>query len=154
MNNSFHSDNFIFLINAASQVLTLSNIPAQSPSASPPRPSRKVHQKGCIRLIFYVHPIGNGSPVISKITEKLFERVNFVDKVPTSSGLYECLLKDNATAEFKCTDRMRQQKKKILHKLCIDMERSEYTSFSMLAILKCEFQWTSILISRYMDSRG
>ena len=39
MNNSFHSDNFIFLINAASQVLTLSNIPAQSPSASPPRPS-------------------------------------------------------------------------------------------------------------------
>ena len=37
---------------------------------------------------------------------------------------------------------MSQQKKKILHKLCIDMERSEYTSFSMLAILKCEFQWT------------
>ena len=52
------------------------------------------------------------------------------------------------------TDRMRQRKKRILHKLCIDMERSEYTSFSMLAILKCEFQWTSILISRYMDSRG
>ena len=39
MNNSFHSDNIIFLINAASQVLTLSNIPAQSPSASPLRPS-------------------------------------------------------------------------------------------------------------------
>ena len=52
------------------------------------------------------------------------------------------------------TDRMRQRKKRILHKLCIDMERSEYTSFSMLVILKCEFQWTSILISRYMDSRG
>ena len=44
--------------------------------------------------------------------------------------------------------------KRILHKPCIDLERSEYTSFSMLAILKCEFQWTSILISRYMDSRG
>ena len=53
-----------------------------------------------------------------------------------------------------CTDWTCQQKKKILHKLCIDMERSEYTSFSMLAILKCEFQWTSILILRYMDSRG
>ncbi|HJC75153.1 MAG TPA: hypothetical protein H9697_09465 [Candidatus Mediterraneibacter faecavium] len=49
---------------------------------------------------------------------------------------------------------MRQRKKRILHKLCIDMERSEYTSFSMLVMLKCEFQWTSILISRYMDSRG
>ena len=40
----------------------------------------------------------------------------------------------------KLTDRMRQQKKRILHKLCIDMERSEYTSFSMLAMLKCEFR--------------
>ena len=49
---------------------------------------------------------------------------------------------------------MRQRKRMMLHKLCIDMERSEYTSFSMLAMLKCEFQWTSILISRYMDSRG
>lgn len=56
-----------------------------------PRPSRKVHQQGCIRLIFYIHLTGSDSPVISKITEKLFERVNFVDKVPTSSGLYECL---------------------------------------------------------------
>ena len=53
-----------------------------------------------------------------------------------------------------CTDWTCQQKKRILHKLCIDMERSEYTSFSMLAILKCEFQMTSILILRYMDSRG
>ena len=52
------------------------------------------------------------------------------------------------------TDRMRQRKKRILHKLCIDMERSEYTSFSMLAGWKCEFQWTSIFIPRYMDSRG
>ncbi|MDM8125422.1 hypothetical protein QUV88_07605 [Mediterraneibacter glycyrrhizinilyticus] len=42
----------------------------------------------------------------------------------------------------------------MLHKLCIDMERSEYTSFSMLAGWKCEFQWTSIFIPRYMDSRG
>ena len=120
--NSLRSDNILSLINAAPQALTISNTPLQSPAASHSRPFRKVHQKGCIRLIFYVHPIGNGSPVISKITEKLFERVNFVDKVPTSSGLYECLLKDNATAEFKCTDRMRQQKKKILHKLCIGMD--------------------------------
>ena len=51
-------------------------------------------------------------------------------------------------------DWMRQRKKKILHKLCIDMECSEYTSFSMLAALKYEFQWTSILMPRYMDSRG
>ena len=63
-------------------------------------------------------------------------------------------MKDDAAAEERITDRMRQQKKRILHKLCIDMERSEYTSFSMLAMLKCEFQWTSILIWRYMDSRG
>ena len=77
-----------------------------------------------------------------------------VDEVPDSSDLYECLLKDSTAAENRCTaDRMRQQKKKILHKLCIDMERSEYTLFSMLVILKCEFQRTSILISRYMDSR-
>ena len=63
-------------------------------------------------------------------------------------------MKDDAAAEEKTTDRIRQRKKMMLHKLCIDMERSEYTSFSMLAMLKCEFQWTSILISRYMDSRG
>ena len=68
--------------------------------------------------------------------------------------MYECLLKDDAAAEGNITDRMRQRKKMMLHKLCIDMERSEYTSFSMLEMLKCEFQWTSILISRYMDSRG
>ena len=68
--------------------------------------------------------------------------------------MYECLLKDEAAAEGNITDRMRQRKKMMLHKLCIDMERSEYTSFSMLEMLKCEFQWTSILISRYMDSRG
>ena len=63
-------------------------------------------------------------------------------------------MKDDAAAEEKTADRIRQRKKMMLHKLCIDMERSEYTSFSMLAMLKCEFQWTSILISRYMDSRG
>ena len=63
-------------------------------------------------------------------------------------------MKDDAAAEEKTTDRIRQRKKMMLHKLCIDMERSEYTSFSMLAILKCESRWTSILISRYMDSRG
>ena len=56
-----------------------------------------------------------------------------VDKVPISSGFYECLLKDDAAAEEKITDWMRQRKKMMLHKLCIDMERSEYTSFSMLA---------------------
>ena len=42
------------------------------------------------------------------------------------------MLKDGATAEDKyTTGRMRQQKKKILHKLCIDMERSEYTSYEV-----------------------
>ena len=63
-------------------------------------------------------------------------------------------MKDDAAVEERITDRMRQRKTRILDKLCIDMERSEYTSFSTLAMLKCEFQWTSILISRYMDSRG
>ena len=63
-------------------------------------------------------------------------------------------MKDDAAAEEKVTDWMRQQRQRILHKLCIDMERSEYTSFSMLAMLKCKSHWTSILISRYMDSRG
>ena len=62
MNNSFHSDNFIFPINAASQVLTLSNIPSQSPAASYSRPSRKMYQMGCIRVIFCVHPIGKYLP--------------------------------------------------------------------------------------------
>ena len=80
--------------------------------------------------------------------------INFVDYSPISSGLYECLLKGDAAAEEKPTDRMHQQKQRRLHKLCIDMERSEYTSFSMLAMLKYESHWTSILISRYMDSRG
>ena len=64
------------------------------------------------------------------------------------------LLKDCAAEKERITDWISQRKKRILHKLCIDMKRSEYTSFSMLAILKCEFQWTSILISHYMDSRG
>ena len=63
-------------------------------------------------------------------------------------------MKDDAAAEEKTADRIRQRKKVMLHKLYIDMERSEYTSFSMLAGWKCEFQWTSIFIPRYMDSRG
>ena len=32
--------------------------------------------------------------------------------------MYECLLKDNAAAEEKITDRMRQREKRILHKRC------------------------------------
>ncbi len=55
--NSLRSDNILSLINAAPQTLTISNVLPQSPSASPPRPSRKVHQQGCIRPIFCVHPI-------------------------------------------------------------------------------------------------
>ena len=51
--------------------------------------------------------------------------------------MYECSLKDDAAVEGEITDRMRQRRQRILHKLCIDMERSEYTSFSMLAMLKC-----------------
>ena len=70
MKNSFHSNNFIFLISAASQVLTLSNILPQSPSASPPHMFRKVHQKSCIRLISCVHLIGSVSPIITKFIEK------------------------------------------------------------------------------------
>ena len=79
---------------------------------------------------------------IPKIEFKRKEHVpHFFDYDPFSTEQDEDLLKDGAAAEDKyTTGRMRQQKKKILHKLCIDMERSEYTSFSMLAILKCEFQ--------------
>ena len=77
MNNSFHSDNFIFLVNAASQVLTLSNTPPQSPSAFSPRPSRKVHQWGCIRMIFCVHPIGTASPISTEL-KKQVERGSFI----------------------------------------------------------------------------
>ena len=138
--NSLRSDNFLFLVNAASQALTMTNTPSQSPSTFPPRLFRKVRQKGCICLVFCIQPIGGPF--------KQARNFRFC------SGLYECLLKKDIAAEEKLTDRIRQQKKKILHKLCIDMERSEYTSFSMLAALKCEFPWTSILMSRYMDSRG
>lgn len=67
MKNSLRSDNFIFLINAASQALTLSNIPPQSPAASPPRPFRKVHHISCIRLIFCVHPIRSVSPITTNL---------------------------------------------------------------------------------------
>ena len=42
--NSLRSDNILSLINAAPQALTISNVPPQSPKASLPRPSRKVHQ--------------------------------------------------------------------------------------------------------------
>ena len=54
MKNSFHSDNFICLINATLQALTLSNNLTQSPSALQSRLIRKVHHIGCIRLIFCV----------------------------------------------------------------------------------------------------
>ena len=64
------------------------------------------------------------------ITDGILEIL--VRNVPIPSRLYECLLKDGAAVRRKATDRMRQRKKRILHKLCIDMERSEYTSFSML----------------------
>ena len=69
MKNSFHSDNFICLINATSQALTLSNDLTQSPSASHSRLIRKMHHIGCIRLIFWVHPIGSVSPTIAEFTE-------------------------------------------------------------------------------------
>ena len=66
--NSLRSDNILSLINAAPQTLTISNVLPQSPSASPPRPSRKVHQQGCIRPIFCVHPIESLSPIIARFT--------------------------------------------------------------------------------------
>ena len=56
--NSLRSDNFLFLVNAVSQALTMTNTPSQSPSTFPPRLSRKVRQKGCICLIFCIQPIG------------------------------------------------------------------------------------------------
>ena len=69
MKNSFHSDNFICLINATSQALTLSNDLTQSPSALQSRLIRKVHHIGCIRLIFCVFSIGNASPTITEFTK-------------------------------------------------------------------------------------
>ena len=153
MKNSFHSDNFICLINTISQALTLSNDLTQSPSASQSRLIRKMHHIGCIRLIFCVFPIGSISPTITEFTENQLKGWALSTKFrPLPIGMSTCW---RMALHLKmCTDRMHQQKKKILHKLCIDMERSEYTLFSMLAILKCEFQWASILILRYMDSRG
>ena len=65
------------------------------------RPSRKVYQKGCIRVIFYFYPIGSDFSIITKFTEKLFGRVNFADEVPTSSDLYECLLKDGTASAVR-----------------------------------------------------
>ena len=80
----------------------------------------------CYRTRFHSIPIGGKGKVD--------------DEALVSSGLYEYLLKDGAAAENKyITDRMRQQKKKILHKLSIDIERSEYTSFSVLVKSKCKF---------------
>ena len=66
--NSLRSDSFLFLINAASQALTLSNALPQSPFSFPPQPSRKVYHSRlfriresvcCIRLIFSAHPFRN-----------------------------------------------------------------------------------------------
>ena len=67
--NSLRSNNILSLINAAPQALTISNIPTQSPYALQSRPSRNVHQKGCIQLIFYFYPLGSDSPVITEFTE-------------------------------------------------------------------------------------
>ena len=86
MNNSFHSDNFIFLINAASQVLTLSNIPAQSPSASPPRPSRKGSSKGLYLSDFLRSSDWKCLPDNHEIYRKLIEKVNFIDYLPFPVG--------------------------------------------------------------------
>ena len=153
MKNSFHSDNFICLINATSQALTFSNNLTQSPSALQSRLFRKMHHIGCICLIFCVPPIGSVSPTIAEFTENRSKGSALSTKF---RSLPICMsVCWRVALQLKMyTDRMWQQKKKIRHKLCIDMERSEYTSFSMLTILKCEFQMTSILILRYMDSRG
>ena len=86
MNNSFHSDNFIFLINAASQVLTLSNIPAQSPSASPSRPSRKGSSKGLYLSDFLRSSDWKCLPDNHEIYRKLIEKVNFIDYLPFLAG--------------------------------------------------------------------
>ena len=67
--NSLRSNNILSLINAAPQALTISNIPTQSPYALQSRPSRNVHQKGCIRLIFCVFSIGSVSPIITEFIE-------------------------------------------------------------------------------------
>ena len=80
MKNSLCSDNFICLINATSQALTLSNDLTQSPSASQSRLIRKMHHIGCIRLIFWVHPIGSVSPTIAEFTE--VEKVGRVIQPP------------------------------------------------------------------------
>ena len=98
MNNSFHSDNFICLINTISQALTLSNDLTQSPSASQSRLIRKMHHIGCIRLIFCVFPIGSISPTITEFTENQLKG-GFIDKVPTTSDWYEYLLKNGAASE-------------------------------------------------------
>ena len=67
MKNSFHSNNFICLINAISQALTLSNDLTQSPSTSQSRLIRKMQHIGCIRLNFCVQPIGSPSPITTNL---------------------------------------------------------------------------------------
>ena len=86
MNNSFHSDNFIFLINAASQVLTLSNIPAQSPSASPPPPVPKGSSKGLNLTDFLRSSDRECLPDNHEIYRKLIKKVNFIDCLPFPAG--------------------------------------------------------------------
>ena len=77
--NSLRSDNILSRINAAPRALTISNPLPQSPSASYPRPSRKVHQRGCIRLIFCIHPIGSISPAITEL-DKPRRKGNCIEK--------------------------------------------------------------------------
>ena len=84
--NSLRSNNILSLINAAPQALTISNPPPQSPSASPPRPSQKVHQKGCIRLISLRSSDWKYLPDNHEIYRKLIEKVNFIDSLPFPAG--------------------------------------------------------------------
>ena len=75
-------NNSLCLINATSQALTLSNDLTQSPSALQSRLIRKMHHIGCIRLIFYVHPIRNVSPTIAEFTENQLKGWNYSTTIP------------------------------------------------------------------------
>ena len=99
MRNSFHSDNFICLINATSQALTISNAPPQLPAsitlpAVPKGASKKLYPSNFLHL-------SNRKDLYDKleIYKKPVKGVGFLNKVPATSDLYECLLKDGAATE-------------------------------------------------------
>ena len=80
MKNSFHSNNFICLINATSQALTISNVPPQLPvsitfPAVPKGASKKLYPSDFLRLsnwmkqqyLLFLRPLFNQHIIICSV---------------------------------------------------------------------------------------